>query len=489
MNRKHVNGAILAPLLLALAGCRAFESPIPEREGRWRVDAQSLPLHIGEDYPEEWADEVGVIPASSHLDAVPARPVSARLETGERLQRLEVRGSSLGGLLTELAERAGIRWTSELDLSRPVDVSLPEMDLADAFQGLLEEHGLRLEQRASGRYSIVLDRDLDVLRASFRLRSARAEDVETSLRALVGPSTRLVVDAAARLVVASGPRRELEELAQFLEEADRLPAQILVEARILEVTLGESFQFGIGGELNGSWDGTALGLVQELANNELPFGFTLTSPGGSVDATIRAISRYVGTDLVSSPRILALSGTEAEIAVIREVPYIQVTSTTTGTTGGIGTQTLEEVQFKEAGVRLKVTPLLQDGGYIRLRVDQVFSEVVDTFQDIPIIDSRTIGLEFQVRDRETVVLGGLMQDRRREIDRGVPGLARIPLIGRLFRSDDDERQKRELIVFLTPRVVDDPESERIVRAMRRAYVDTLGRSGVRSTQEGQVSPW
>jgi len=314
--------------------------------------------------------------------------------------------------------------------------------------------------------------------------------VGASVEALADEGTRVVLDAAAGLVLVHGPRPNVLEIAAYLDEVDRRQPQILVEARILEVTLGENFGLGITGLVDGSIEGGTLGLLQNLAiTDDSSFALTLGTRDGSVEGTILAISKYVGTDLVSSPRVLALSGTEALIEVVREVPYVQVTTTTTGTTGGLGSQTLEEVEFKEAGVRLRVTPILEDGGYVRMRVDQEFSEVTERFQDIPIIDKRTIGVDFLVRDRDTVVLGGLMQDRRTEVDSGVPGLARLPLIGRLFRSDEDERQKRELIVFLTPRVVDDPESRRIVEAMRQAYADTLNRTGVRSTQEAQVSPW
>lgn len=475
--------------LVALASCRAFERPIAEREGRLRVDAESVALSLADEYPELLHGADGASAPRMHLDAVAPLLPSARLPGDERIS-LELAGVELPEVLAELALRAGVDLVQEGVPRASVQATLGERTVSDAFQWLLERHGLHLEELSAGSYRVQPVSVTGLTRATFRLRSTKIDAVGPSVEALADEGTRVVLDAAAGLVLVHGPRPNVLEIAGYLDEVDRRQPQILVEARILEVTLGENFGLGVTGLVDGSIEGGTLGILQNLAiTDDDSFALTLATRDGSVEGTILAISQYVGTDLVSSPRVLALSGTEARIEVVREVPYVQVTTTTTGTTGGLGSQTLEEVEFKEAGVRLRVTPILEDGGYVRMRVDQEFSEVTERFQDIPIIDKRTIGVDFLVRDRDTVVLGGLMQDRRTEADRGVPGLSRLPLIGRLFRSDEDERQKRELIVFLTPRVVDDPESRRIVEAMRQAYADSINRTGVRATQEAQVSPW
>ena len=101
---------------------------------------------------------------------------------------------------------------------------------------------------------------------------------------------------------------------------------------------------------------------------------------------------------------------------------------------------------------------MQEGGVIQLSISQEFSEVVDYFLGIPVLDSRKVINQFLVNGRETVVIGGLMQDRVSETDRGVPVLMHIPLLGRLFRSDEDRIEKRELLVMITPRVLDPAEA-------------------------------
>jgi type II secretory pathway component GspD/PulD (secretin) len=116
-------------------------------------------------------------------------------------------------------------------------------------------------------------------------------------------------------------------------------------------------------------------------------------------------------------------------------------------------------------------------------ISQELSEVVDVFNQIPVLDRRVINSSFLVHDRSTVVLGGLMQNKRTQIDRGVPGLMEIPWLGRLFRSDDDDLDKRELIVFLTPRIVKPEEAASLKDAFRRTYTQRVRDTGVLSHVE------
>lgn len=480
--------SIVAGALLSVTGCRVFEPTIPDREGQLRVRAQEVPLALGDEHPDQLEAAGLYTPAPTHKECVPPAPIPARLES-DQLVSLSLNGAVLRDTLDDLARRANASFVYEADVSQRVDLQLPQMPIPEACAWVLERHGLRLVRQSENLFRVLPVEGANIVRASFRLHSTKVEAVSANLQTIAGGNARLIMDDNAGVINVQGEHAIVREIAEYLDQVDQRPPQVLVEARILEVTLGENFQLGVTGAVDGSINGGALGVLQNLSVQDDAFSLNLATSDGSVEATIQAISRFVGTDLVSSPRVLALSGTEAVIEVMREVPYVQVTSTTSGTTGGIGTQTLEEVQFKEAGVRLKVTPTLESGGYIRMRVDQELSEVVDRFNDIPVIDKRTIGVHFLVRDRDTVVLGGLMQDRRSEADKGVPGLASLPLVGRLFRSDEDERSKRELIVFLTPRVVDHQESKRIVEAMRKSYADSINSSGVRATSEAQVKPW
>jgi type II secretory pathway component GspD/PulD (secretin) len=315
---------------------------------------------------------------------------------------------------------------------------------------------------------------------TFRPRSASATVVAENVRALVAASTTVVIEPSQNLIVVRGTRDDIEIVRNYLIKADGAQRQVLIEVRVLEVTLGDNFQLGITHDVAGSLDGHLFNLIQGLGTTDTSFEFNFTSRDGDVDSTINAIRRLTGTDLVSSPRVLALTGTEASIEVIREVPYINVTSTQTSSGTGQGTSVLQQVQFKEAGMKMTVTPTIQDDGSVRILIDQELSEVIDTFNQIPVIDRRTIKSNFLVQDRSTVVLGGLMQDKRTQVDKGMPGLMDIPLLGRLFRSDNDVADKRELLVFLTPRIVQPEEAELLNGILKREYSERISETGVQS---------
>jgi general secretion pathway protein D len=322
-----------------------------------------------------------------------------------------------------------------------------------------------------------------VATASFRAHSIDLASALENLRLLVAQTTTIVLEPTQNLIVVRGSQSDIDNVRRYLAEADQSQKQVLIEVRILEVLLGDSFELGLTHDVAGSANGHLFSLMQNLSATSNAFELTFDSEDGDVASTIQALRRLTGTDLVSSPRVLALTGAEASIEVIREVPYINVTSTQTASGAGQGTNVVQEVQFKEAGVKLKVTPTIQNDGSVRIVISQELSEVVDVFNQIPVLDRRVINSSFLVHDRSTVVLGGLMQNKRTQIDRGVPGLMEIPWLGRLFRSDDDDLDKRELIVFLTPRIVKPEEAASLKDAFRRTYTQRVRDTGVLSHVE------
>lgn len=472
MNR----AAILALLALALCACRAFEPTVSERQGEPVLDLTQVPVSLSDEFPDELLDGGAAEVATRHSDQI--RGVAERPVIGtDELVQLEFRDAELVGVLHLLAQRAAINLQTGAEAVGRVDASFPSITVDAAMQSVLDQAGLRLVEEPAGVFQVRRWDGSEPTSATFQLQSAQAAEVEPGLRALVGERAQVVADSTQNLIVVRGPRADVEAVAAYLDATDRVRRQVLIEVRMLEVTLEDDFELGVAGGFDASIDGNALTLLQNLATPDDSFQLTFDSSDGTIDATINAISRYVGTELISSPRVLALSGTEASIEVVREVPYVNVTSTTSGTTGGVGTQVIQQVVFKEAGVRLKVTPTVQAGGAIQVHTDTALSEVIGVFNQVPIVDTRGLVASFLVHDRQTVVLGGLMQDASSQADTGVPLLSRIPLVGRLFRSDVDELRKRELVLFLTPRVVDPEEAARLVRTMRRSYAERVNELG------------
>lgn len=453
----------VAGLLLVLAGACggvASERRVPE-DAPVNYLAQA-PLRVG-----PWAGEERPPDARP---APPPRTVRAprpRVAGDERFS-LELRGLPLNQALHHLAELAGVNIYLDASLGGTLDASFPSVTLDDALTAILGRNGLELAEDPPGVFWVRRADGTQRAVGRFQLRSIGAADVREQVTSLA-PGSVTVVDEHQNVVLLSGPQREIELVAEFLDSVDRLKRQVLVEVSIFEVSLTDNFRMGVTSSIPVTHDGRTATILQNLGNSASRFSLVLDDPKNGVEATIDLLRRYVGLDLVSSPRVLTVSNTQAEIEFVEEVPYVNVTSTTSGTTAGVGSTVVEEVQFKEAGIKLKVLPVIQEGGILQIAIDQELSEVVDFFNDIPVVDTRRLASRFLVADGQTIVMGGLMQNRRSRAHDGVPLLMHLPLVGHLFRNRNDRDDRRELLVFLTPRILDPLQAAAVGEAYEQRY--------------------
>lgn len=403
----------------------------------------------------------------------------------ESLRQIELRGVPLSEALHLIGSQAGVNLYLDAGLEQTIDVSFPAVTLDDALAVLLERNGLGLVEEPPGVYWVTRADGGEVLTRRFQLRSIDGSELLANLQALA-PAATLVVDTNANFLVARAPSRELELLAEYLQAADRVKRQVLIEVEVLEVALDDHFEFGVQGLLSDpDFLGEAGLTVEEtLGLSGDAFTATIDLLDFDLSATVDALERYGTVNVISSPRVLAITRTLASIDVIREIPYVETTTEISSGAGAgtVGTTSQETVAFKEAGIKLKVTPIIQEDELVQLAVLQEFSEVVDFFQGIPVLDTRRVDNQFVVRGDQAVLLGGLMQNRTREEDQGVPVLMHIPVLGRLFRSDEDTQERRELLVMITARVLDPEQAAALSRLYEQNFERRLRGSGVPGTK-------
>ncbi len=428
---------------------------IPER--RDPVDPEAIPPQspILDDLEID-AAEAGV-DESLHEAEVVERP-----RIGDETPRqLDVRGAALSEAIHLIASMAGVNIYLDAGLTDQVDASFPSVTLDDALGVLLDRNGLTLIEDPPGIYWVSAHDGSQLESATFHLRSVNGEDVFLNLQELLSDDTTLVVDRNQNFVVIRGRQDDVDAAREYLSEADRLKKQVLIEVQFLEIALDDRFEFGVQHLLTDPnfLGETVLGVDQDLSTGDDSFTAMLDLKEFSLTSTINALSRYGIVSVLSSPTVMAVTNTEASIEVVTEVPYIDTSTSIESGGGDAGTTSSQEsVAFKEAGIKLTVTPIVQAGGVIQLAIDQEFSEVVDYFVGVPVLDTRKVVNQFLVNGRQTVVIGGLMQDRISETDEGVPILMHIPLLGRLFRNDDDRIRKRELLIMITPRELNPSEA-------------------------------
>lgn len=460
---------VVLSFALCAAGCSTFQSDVarppidplfPMLESPLIADIEPVP-HAGT-VPDETFGEP------------PAPPPRI---AGDELGTVRLRGVALAEAIHAIAELANVNIYLDAGLDAQVDAVFPSVKLDDALQAILKQNGLGLVEDPPGIFWVRKEDGTQPGMGRFQLRSIRAADVKDQITEIAGGGTVVVIDENQNLVLVRGEERDVRAVAEFLDAVDRVKRQVLVEVNIFEVNIDERFELGFAHELQGSSNGDTLNLMQALTGPDDAFSLVLNSEGGNIMSTLQAMRRYVGLELISSPRVLAVTGTEAVIEVLEEVPYVNSTTQTT-TDGGLSTSTIQQIEFKETGIKLKVLPTIQAGGVLHIEIDTTLSEVVDFFLGVPVVDSRHLSSGFLVNDRQTIVLGGLMQDRRSERDSGVPVLMHIPLIGGLFRGNEDATEKRELLVFLTPRILDPSQAAGLAGVFKDHYREKRRRMGV-----------
>lgn len=271
------------------------------------------------------------------------------------------------------------------------------------------------------------------------------------------------------LVIMATPR-QYATVRAALEQLDTAPLQVFLEAAIAEVTLTDNLSYGVQYFFRpGSKNQFVLssGTTSAIAPS-FP-GFSYVFNGSSdIKIVLDALSNITHVEVLSSPQLMVLNNQTASLQVGDQVPIVtqQAVSTTTS-----GAPIVNSVQYQNTGVILKVTPRANKSGEVMLDITQEVSDVTSTTSsaiDSPTIQQRKITSSVAVQDGETVALGGLITRSRTKGKAGIPLVQEIPLLGALFRDSKDEKAKTELIVLITPHVIDNVEKARaITNELRR----------------------
>lgn len=263
---------------------------------------------------------------------------------------------------------------------------------------------------------------------------------------------RLTADPRTNSLILLADDAEYRNVLDIVRELDAPPPQVLIEATIAEVTLNDRLRYGVqwffdNNDLTGGFGSAG----DDSASSAYP-GFSLRYLNMDVRAVLNALSTVTDVQLISTPRILVLSNERAQLQVGDQVPII--TQTATGLNND--SRVLNSVQYRDTGVVLSVSPRVSESGRMFIEIQQEVSEVSGTTSsdiDSPTIQQRRLSTRIQVDDGQLVVLGGLLRQTRSLGDTGVPYLSRIPGLGALFRSRDDNQRQTELVMFLRPTVI------------------------------------
>jgi general secretion pathway protein D len=283
-------------------------------------------------------------------------------------------------------------------------------------------------------------------------------------------------------LVVTAPPKIMRSVMAIVDRLDIRRAQVLVEAILVEVSGDKSMDLGVNwavadtdggndlpaGGFNSPVDGVGIGQVIQGVRDpdsitSFPSGLTLgvgqlVDDGVSWAALIRALEGRGNTNIIATPSVVTLDNEEAEIKIAQEVPFI-TGQFTTDTTGGGVQNPFQTVTREEVGNILKITPQINEGDSVALKISQEASNLAASSQQVSstdlITNKRTITTKVLVEDGGIIVLGGLISDEVREQKQQVPFLGSIPIIGELFKTRSVDKVKTNLMVFIRPRILRD----------------------------------
>lgn len=326
----------------------------------------------------------------------------------------------------------------------------------------------------------------------YRLKNADAKTVAEQLSQILSVAAKLspdpkgvmpstvVPDLPTNSLVFTSSQEQFNSLKEILTQLDTQPKQVLLRGLIAEVNLNKLNSAGIDWA---AWGGSVMGDViaagsAQIGSTSIPSQFvdlynkmittekleydkngnahtiTNTEGKGLVYAYVKMLNKYDAINVLSMPRLMCTDNLQSHLQVGQVIPQMKGSLTDTTNPGAVQ----NSYEYKDVGLILTVTPHVRSGNLVALEIEQRIEELMTTQgSTTPITSKREIKTNVLVGNGETIVLGGLIKEAEKALRNRVPLLSYIPLIGNLFKSNEKQREKIDLMIFLTPYILETPQ--------------------------------
>jgi type IV pilus secretin PilQ/predicted competence protein len=384
--------------------------------------------------------------------------------TGDGLITLNFHQVDIQELLSALAIKREINIVMAQDVSGKVSLHLYRVTLDEALHAICLAGGFGYMKQGTTHfiYKPKEEKDPQADRLQmhiFELKYAEVDKVQEVLDAIPGKRVIQFHEPSKTIIVEDTPEN-IKKIATIIRFWDRMPRQVMIEAKILEVSLTDEMSLGVNWEkiLGDARIGTggfsiavpptAEGISPVPSTGSGVFANMLTGAGTRHEFAVAldALQAKTKVNTLSTPKILAIHGKQARVQVGGQQGYKETTVTGTGLA-------TESVQFLDTGTILDITPYIGDEGNVLLNVKPSINSVtIDAATGIPTVQSTTVSTWLMAKSGETVFIAGLIQDQKKNTSEMVPCLGNAPGLGWLFRGTSRSTGKNELVVLITPQV-------------------------------------
>ena len=392
------------------------------------------------------------------------------------IEYLEFREVDIKDVLRQLARQYDLNIVFSESVKGLVTVTLHNVSIEQALDSIITVNGFAYTKKESV-YKITTQDEAGKEGKQtklFKLNNADAVKLKETLAKMLGPDGSVEADIRSNAIIVTDTLSTINKIEAMLPSLDETTAQVLIEAKLIETSLTDTEKLGIDWTttISGSGASRSTSFPFQKATTEhlyLPAGTTAGSAFtfGTLDMSafqgvLDVIKSRTNTRLVASPRIVTLNNQLASINVGKVVPI--ATYERNDTTGRWEITGWEQ---QNVGVNLQVTPQISPDGHIKLKLKPEVSNIIDYIGSDenrrPITSTRTAETEVIIKDGMTVVIAGLVKESDATTDKKIPWLGDLPLLGKLFSSrqvgtDEEPREKTDLLVFVTARILKEGEA-------------------------------
>lgn len=440
---------------------------------------------------------------------------------------LDFKDAEIQSVLRIISYKSGVNIVTTPDIIGNVTIRLVDVPWEQALETITKTCGFgferlsdkiimvsTLERLAQQRKSLQEAAAIEPLDTqSFVLNFSKAEDVKNSVEKLISPKGKITVESRSNTIIITDIKSNLKLVGDIIKSVDKATPQVMIEARIIETTLGTAEKLGINWTTQVTAAGakrpttipfkrssdanmfpdvkrqesysyepatttsaakevisvtsdfplipglpTTFAEFRNLGYGSFPMSAASDFSFGTLDfsgfkAVLEVLSSRSDTKILSNPRITTLNNQEAKMLVGTIVPIpIYAYSKESGT------QTITGYESLEIGIKLIVTPNINERNYITLSIKPSVDEITawtGPNNERPIVSTRSAETKVMIRDGQTLAMGGLISEKKIKSRRGIPILKDIPIICFLFSKKEDTIDRTELLIFITPRIVKD----------------------------------
>ncbi|HUU39453.1 MAG TPA: type II secretion system secretin GspD [Desulfatiglandales bacterium] len=326
--------------------------------------------------------------------------------------------------------------------------------------------------------------------------SDEKEEAKKGKSPVISQEVQIVADKSTNSLIIKAKKHDYLILEDIIKKLDIPRTMVYLEALIMEVNVDKEFKLGVewlgmadgsykgneGGLFGGSGGAGEYGGIQGLYQGALPSGFSLGVIGETIQigdivfpnlaAILQAYQKDSDVNILSTPQILTTDNEEAQITVGQNVPYLTKEAT--------GDQTYQTYEYKDVGTTLKITPQINQEGFVRLKIFQeniTLKKGAEEFR--PTTLKRSAETTVIVKDNNTVVIGGIIGESSEVGNYKVPCLGDIPIMGWLFKSISKTQNKTNLFVFLTPHIIENPLDAQKIYEEKKEQIDKIQEGAIK----------